>query len=184
MFLGSRIANDNKRTTTTMTFRIDKNVMRKLRVEAKYRDMSLNTLVNQIFKNFADWYMFESKVGMIPISKPVVIELFRNLNKDEIIDIATRVGKSAIFDIALFMKSKLDVDSFLTWLEVRMKSSSIEISHVTKSNNIHTYIIKHDICENWSLYQKTILELIFNEVLRKDVNINTSETTLTIRLEK
>ena len=31
-------------------------------------------LVNHIIKNFVDWYMFEPKIGMVPISKPIVIE--------------------------------------------------------------------------------------------------------------
>ena len=116
--------NNNKRTIT-MTFRIDEKIMNKLRIEAKNREISLNMLVNQIIKNFVDWFMFEPKVGMIPISKPVVVELFRDLKKDEIIDIATKIGKNAIYDIALFMKTKLDMDSFLEWIEARMKNSSI-----------------------------------------------------------
>jgi hypothetical protein len=182
MSLRSSTANGSNKTIT-MTFRIDENVMRKLRIEAQHRDISLNTLVNQILKNFVDWYIFEPRVGMIPISRPVVIELFRKLKKEEIVDIATSVGKSATYDIALFMKSKLDIDSFLAWFEARMKNSSIQVVH-TMESDIHTYMMKHDICENWSLYHKIILELIFNEILGKRVDITTSETTLTIRFEK
>jgi hypothetical protein len=55
----------------------------------------------------------EPKIGMIPISKPVVIELFRYLTKEEISNIASSIGKSAIYDITLFMKSKVDIDTFL-----------------------------------------------------------------------
>lgn len=72
--------NNNKRTIT-MTFRIDEKIMNKLQIEAKNREISLNMLVNQIIKNFVDWFMFEPKVGMIPISKPVVVELFRDCKK-------------------------------------------------------------------------------------------------------
>ena len=65
---------NNSRKTTTKTFRIDEDVMSKLRSESKNRGISLNMLVNHIIKNFVDWYMFEPKIGMVPISKPIVIE--------------------------------------------------------------------------------------------------------------
>jgi hypothetical protein len=166
-----------------MTFRIEKNIMSKLRIEAKNRGISLNMLVNQIIKNFVDWYMFEPKIGMIPISKPVVIDLFKSLRKDEILSIATIVGKNAIYDIALFMKNKVDIDSFLEWFESRMKNSSMQLSHIV-NGNIHTYTMKHDICLNWSLYYKTILELIFDEIFKKNVDIHISEGSFTITFEK
>ena len=73
-------ANNSKRTIT-MTFRIDEKIMSKLRIEAKNRGISLNMLVNHIIKNFVDWYMFEPKIGMIPISKTVIVELFRDLKE-------------------------------------------------------------------------------------------------------
>lgn len=173
----------NDKRTITMTFRIEENIIKKLRIEAKDRGISLNILVNQVFKNFVDWYMFESKVGMIPISKPVVIELFRELRKEQILDIATRVGRNAIYDITLFMKMKVDIDSFLALFEARMKNSSMSVSHIINGNH-HTYTMKHDICVNWSLYHKTILELIFDEIFRKNIDIQISETAFTIGFEK
>ncbi len=176
-------AADHSNKTVTMTFRIDKNIMKKLRIEARTREISLNIFVNQIIKNFVEWYMFEPKVGMIPISKPVVLELFRDLRKEEILNIASMVGKNAIYDIALFMKTKVDIDSFLEWFESRMKNSSMQVFHVVH-DNIHTYTMKHDICINWSLYHKTILELIFDEIFRKSVDIHIAEGSFTITFEK
>ncbi|HEV2192648.1 MAG TPA: hypothetical protein VGR54_03405 [Nitrosopumilaceae archaeon] len=155
--------------TATMTFRIDEDILNKLRAESENRETSLNTFVNQIFKRYVEWDMFESKVGMIPIAKPIVIELFGKMKKDEVTDMAVRIGKNVVRDIALFMKGDIDLESFLSWLEARMKASSIEINHKIK-NDTHTIILKHDLGENWSLYHKTVLELIFREVLDKNIN--------------
>jgi hypothetical protein len=173
---------DNKRTVT-MTFRVTRDTMEKLRHNAKSRGISLNMFINQIFKNYADWYMFESKIGMIPISKPVLIELFKYLRKDEVIDIATNIGKIAIYDIAIFMNAKMDMDSFMTWFESRMRNSSIGVFHLVH-DGIHTYTIKHDICLNWSLYQKVLLKVIFGDLYKKEVDIQISETSFTVHLEK
>jgi hypothetical protein len=176
------ISNNNTKTAT-MTFRIDKNIMEKLRNEAKSKGISINSFVNQIIKGYAEWYIFEPKIGMIPISKPIVFELFKDLTKEEVSHIATAVGKSAIYDITLFMKSKVDMDTFLQWFESRMKNSSMHLNH-TVQDHTHIYTLKHDININWSYFYKVVIELIFNEIFEKNVNINISEGSLTIAFEK
>src|SRR5690349_5456959 len=133
-----------------MIFRIEENVMQQLKIESEKKEISLNTLVNQILKRFVDWDMYEPRVGMIPIAKPIVSALFESAPHEKIVELAQKVGKNAVHDITLFMKSKVDLDSFLSWFEMRMKNSSIELSH-TIENNLHTYILKHDLGYNWSL---------------------------------
>jgi HicB family len=170
----------------TLTFRIDQDNVKRLRTEAESQGISLNSLINRILKGFLEWHIFEPKVGMIPLSKPVVAELFTKMSKEQIIDIATRVGRNEMQNAAMFMKGgKMDLNSFLSWFENRMKNSSIQVSHTfDNSNRTHMYILKHDICENWSLYFKEILLYIFNELFGKRVDITSSYTMLTFRFKQ
>lgn len=173
---------DSKKTIT-MTFRIDEEVLSKLRSESERKEISLNTCVNQVLRRFVEWDMYESKVGMIPIAKPIVQALFENMSEDEIAEMAKKVGKNAVHDIAFFMKSKMDLESFLSWLETRMKnSSSVEFSHSLKDDR-HVYVIKHDLGRNWSLYHKLMLELIFSEALQRRVNVVITDTTMSFAVD-
>jgi hypothetical protein len=174
-----------RNATASITFRIEEGNIKKLRSEAEGQGISLNSLINQILKSFLEWHIFEPKVGMVPIAKPIVQELFTKMSKEQITEIAMRIGKNEVQNAALFMKGgKLDLDSFLSWFESRMKNSSIQINHTYDPNDrTHTYIMKHDICENWSLYFKTILEYIFNSVLEKKVDIAISSTMLTFKFK-
>lgn len=157
--------------TSTMTFRIDEDVLNKLRSESEHRETSLNTFVNHIFKRYVEWDMYEAKVGMVPIAKPIIVELFGKMAKDQVIDMANRIGKNVVRDTALFMQGDISLASFISWFEARMRASSIEINHNITNNN-HTFIIKHDLGENWSLYHATVLGLIFREVLEKKVDFD------------
>jgi hypothetical protein len=168
-------AGDKK--TVTMTFRIEESVMSRLRSESDRKEVSLNTLVNQVLKRYVEWDMYEPKVGMISIARPIVHSLFDRMSKEEVEEMARRVGKGAVHDIALFMKSSMDLDSFLEWFETRMKTSSIEFSHELKADR-HTYVTKHDLGYNWSLFHKMMLELVFNEILQKRVDVSITPTTL------
>lgn len=134
----------------TMTFRINENVLEKMKENAEDRDISLNTLANQIFKRYIEWESYQPKLGMIPIARPVLIRLFENIDEEKIVDIATNVGRDVVKDIALFMKHRIDIDSFLEWFETRMKTASVEISHQEMDGNrkVHSYIIKHDLGKN------------------------------------
>lgn len=162
----SRMTSRNSKSIT-MTFRINENVLEKMKENAEDRDISLNTLANQIFKRYIEWESYQPKLGMIPIARPVLIRLFENIDEEKIVDIATNVGRDVVKDIALFMKHRIDIDSFLEWFETRMKTASVEISHQEMDGNrkVHSYIIKHDLGKNWSLFHKTIFESILQELL-------------------
>lgn len=162
----SRMTSRNSKSIT-MTFRINENVLEKMKENTEDRDISLNTLANQIFKRYIEWESYQPKLGMIPIARPVLIQLFENIDEEKIVDIATNVGRDVVKDIALFMKHRIDIDSFLEWFETRMKTASVEISHQEMDGNrkVHSYIIKHDLGKNWSLFHKTIFESILQELL-------------------
>ena len=167
-----------------MTFRIEESTMDLLRIESENREVSLNTLVNQILRRYVEWDMYEAKVGMLPIAKPVVSALFGEISKDQVAELAKKVGKNAVHDIALFMKSRMDLPSFLSWFEMRMKSSSIEFSRNRLANGTNTYVMRHDLGYNWSLYHKTLLELIFNEVLQKRIDVKITPTTIMLSFDE
>ena len=167
--------------TTTMTFRLDSNILQKLYDKAEQDDISVNTLVNHILKRYAEWDMFENKAGMVSLSKPVIKDLFQRLSKEEVIEIGTKIAKNAVYDMALFMKGKIDPDSFVSWFLSRMKNCS-EISS-NDEDGTTSYVMKHDLGENWSLYHKTIVESIFTEFLQHPIHTSMTGSTLVIKFE-
>ena len=173
------------RRSNSLTFRLDEDNIARLRAEAQKQGISLNSFVNQVLKSFLDWHIFETKVGFVPILKPVVKELFSKMTKEQIIEMAANTGKEEIQNAVYFMKGNIDLDSFLSWFENRMKNSSIQVSHTFNRNSrMHTYIIKHDISENWSLYLKEIIGYIFNNVLQKRVEISQSSSMLVFKFKE
>jgi hypothetical protein len=164
------------------TFRINQDTADKLNAESEHKGISLNNLVNEILKNYIDWDRLESKAGMIPVAKPVIAEGFRHLS-DDVIKLATCVGKSTLHDIVLFMKNKIDLDSLLSWLELWLKKNSTAGFSHTVENNIHTCTMKHDLGQKWSLYHKIVLELILHDMLKKHIEVIISNKILTFKFE-
>ena len=174
---------EQKKKTETMSFRLDSHVLDKLRSESESEGVSLNVLANKIFTRYVDWDMFEPKVGMIPVAKPIVSALFEKLSEQETVDLAKQIGQSIVSDISTFMKGSTDIDSFVSWFVTRMKISDFEINYTIKDSE-HRYIIKHDLVYNWSLYHKTVLELIFNDVFEKKIDVTIKDRMMEVSFEK
>ena len=175
--------NYDSKKTKPMTFRIEDKILEKIRKEGEIDQISVSNLINKILKRYIEWDSYAPKVGMIPMTKPIIASLFNMMNNEEISGLVSNIGKNVVQDIAYFMKMKTDPDSFLTWFEIRMKRSFVEFNHL-EENDRHMYILKHDLGYNWSLYHKKILEKIFNEFFNKPINISISDLMLTIQFEK
>lgn len=169
--------------TSTITFRLDDDIVKKLRAESGNRQVSTNVLVNQALRRFLEWDMFEPVAGFVMINKRVFTQVFGKMKQDEVIDIATRVGKNEVRDIATFMRGEMELLSFLSWFEMRMINSSVQVSH-TNQDGSHTYIMRHDIGKNWSVYHKTILELIFREVFNRKIPVKADKSMISFQFSE
>jgi hypothetical protein len=171
--------------TTNITTRIDGDTLRELQDEANSSGIALSSLTKQILTNYAKWDKFASKAGMIPVAKGVISEAFDRLSEEEVVQLATSVGKNALSDIILFMKGKIDLDSLFSWLELWLKrNSTAGFSYVVK-NGIHTCIMKHNLGSKWSLYHKTVLQLMLREIIGESsmVEFNTAENILVFKFK-
>ncbi|MGI0046004.1 MAG: hypothetical protein ACREBB_02285 [Nitrosotalea sp.] len=168
------------RRTTTISLRLDEELLSKLRLESKNQEVSTNTLACQAFKRFLEWDICQPKMGDVSINKPVFIKIFENLTEAEVIKLACTIGKDDTRDVALFMKGKIDIESFMAWFVMQMVNSSVQISH-TMDNNLHTYVMKHDLGKNWSLYHKTILEVIFEKTFNIKAELNCGARIISLR---
>ncbi len=167
----------NSKKSSTITFRLEENTINKLRNLSRTEEVSTNTLVNRALRRFIDWDSYVPRSGFVLLTRPVLKKILDNLDEKFIVEIASTIGKEEIQDLLLFMRGKVDFDSFLSWYETMMLNSSVQTSHLI-DDGIHSMVLKHDLGKNWALYQKTILELFFNEVLHKNAEIEYDKNTI------
>jgi hypothetical protein len=179
--------------TRSVTFRLDSSVIDELQSEADNREISLNVLVNQVLKRYAEWDRFETKIGMMPVPKVILSSLIDRAiavakssgikdierYRDEIIKEAAQTAFDLMKDSVLFMKRQYNLWVVLSVLEEYMKVSGIKADHKLEGSRKHTFIIQHELGENWSLFTKELLALIFQNLanVRADFSV-TSNTTV------
>ncbi len=167
------------RDFVTMTFRINRRVIESFRKESEKSGISMNVLVNQVLSHYVEWDSFEPRIGLIPFPKAVLGKIFAEMSADQVSRLASSVGKDTAIDMAIFMKGRIDVLGFISWIEARMGNSGFEIVHrVDSAKGIHTTTIKHDLGKNWSLYLKIMLESILADFFKKQSDFVISDSML------
>jgi hypothetical protein len=179
------------RKTRSITFRLDSSVTDELQREADQKEISLNVLVNQALKRYEEWDRYESKIGMMPVPKVMLsslidksIKIAKNAGikdvepyRDEIIKSAAEIAFSIMKDSVLFMKKQYNLWTVLSVLEQYMKVSDINSDHRIEGERKHVFIIQHELGENWSLFTKELLKLIFENLAKVKVEVNITPNT-------
>jgi hypothetical protein len=177
--------------TRSITFRLDSYVIDELQREADQREVSLNVLVNQALKRYADWDRYESKIGIMPVPKVMLsslidkaITIAKNTGikdiepyRDEIVKSAAEIAFGIMKDSVLFMKKQYNLWVVLSVLEEYMKVSGINSDHRIEGGRKHVFIIQHEFGENWSLFTKELLELIFENLAKVKVEVSITPNT-------
>ena len=160
-------------------------------MEADSREISLNVLVNQILKRYSEWDRFENKIGMMPVPKVILSSLIdraisvakssgiKDIDRyrDEIIKQAAQLAFGLMKDSVLFMKRQYNLWVVLAVLEEYMKVSGIKADHKIEGSRKHVFVIQHELGENWSLFTKELLALIFQNLANVRADISTTSNT-------
>jgi hypothetical protein len=179
------------RKTRSVTFRIDASVIDELQSESDNREISLNVMVNQILKRYAEWDRYENKIGMMPVPKVILSSLVdrcmilakhagvKDLDtyRAEIIRQAAKTAFELMKDSVLYMKKQYNLWVVLSVLEEYMKVSGIKADHKIEGSRKHIFVINHELGENWSLFTKELLRLIFENLANVKAEISTTPNT-------
>ena len=179
------------RKSRSVTFRLDSKVIDDLQTEADNREISLNVLVNQVLKRYAEWDRYENKIGMMPVPRMILSNLIdKSISiakssgvkdvdryRDEIIKEAAELAFTLMKDSVLFMKKQYNLWVVLSVLEEYLKVSGIKSDHKLEGSRKHVFIIQHELGENWSLFTKDLLALIFEKLANVKAEINVTPNT-------
>jgi hypothetical protein len=169
-----------KASSEGLSLRIDSDILNAIRKEALQKDISVNTLLNQITKQYVQWYSHAAAAGFVTIRKQSLIKLINRLEEAEISNIAKEISKESK-DFVLFLRSEYNLESVLdviqTWIRICAYKYRSEIN-----SNTQLHIIQHDMGKKWSFYLAEVFRYIFEALEVRKVDFDTTENTLSFLL--
>lgn len=169
-----------KQTTEGITFRIPSSSINELREESKKKQLSLNTLVNQILKDHLDWHTYAAQAGMFHVPRSTFSRLVDDLTEEELSKHAVSIAKKDLVDIGLLMEGEFTIKSFSTVLEKWSRISYFPYRHEI-TDDTHIFIIQHDMGKNFSFLLKELYRYMLEEMLERKLDWTITDKTITLR---
>lgn len=166
----------------SITFRVDKKILDKLRSHAKNQKTTLNSTVNQSLEHSVDWDILAAATGWVPMPKNVLISILNKLDEKAIVEIATKVGKSVPKDLLVGMKGGSSVREWISILRSRARAAGFHYAEIEEDESVK-FITQHNMGMKWSIYFKTYYESAFKE-LGCNAEFNLTDNTLVYAVDK
>ena len=178
-----RSAISPKSKTKCVTFRITSERLGHLHKESEAKNISLNTLVNQIIKEHLDWHGLAAHAKLYYLLKLFLIRIINQLKEDQLRELAQDTAKNDLVDISLFLKGGFSIASLSniaeTWLRIAKMPYRYEIN-----GNSCRIIIEHDMGYNYSFSIKEISRYILEVAFKTQASCNFTDNTVVIELEQ
>ena len=168
--------------TETIAFRLESTMIARLRKEAEQKDISLNALAGQIFKQHVDWHSNAAKAGFLTVRRGLIVKLLELASDSELVKIAEYVAKKETKNFVLMLRSEYNITSALDVVETWIRIAGYPYRHdVTYSK--HSYTIQHEMGKKWSLYLSEQYRFLFEDFGLKEVDFEITDGLISFTVD-
>jgi hypothetical protein len=173
-----------KNSTVLKTFRLPKSIESILEREAKVRDLSVNALAQVIFTKFVHWDRFAARFGYVAITHETLRSLLDLADDEGLVESAQKVGAQVPKEAVLFWFKKVNVDTFLSYLEnVSKFGGHAQYEHQTSGGD-YTITLRHDLGIKWSKWLRHFLDQALRKMLGVAAQFEFSESEVICRFSE
>jgi len=150
--------------TVPKSYRIDESASIAVEKEAVSQNVSSNTLVNQILKQFSEFDRFARRINTVKLSSSVFRNLLSEVESEKVIEIAKTAGSSIPQAFATTKKGKVDVESLLDHIRcLAMYAHLCEFSETVDAHG-RLFTLVHDFGLNWSIFLVHYVNAMFAQL--------------------
>jgi hypothetical protein len=176
-------AKRRKSATEGVTFRLPSDNLEQLCKEAETRQISVNTLVNQIINEHLDWHLYAAQAKLYYVPKPFISRVLEKFNEQQLADLAEASAKKDFVDIGLLLRGEFTISSFLSILENWSRIS--DIPYRTEENETtRKIIIEHNMGSKYSYLFKEIYRRLLENSFETKTQFDITDNTIVLTLDK
>jgi len=153
-----------------------------LEEEARKRNISLNTLVNQLFLTFANFDRYFQKFGMLKISKVAYRRTLKAVSDQEIVEAAKEVAQNSARVVLLTRYGTLSLAGVLEYLRSLADYAYwFEYSEVLSSERKRVITLTHSLGKKFSLFMIAYSKALFEQIVMNP-KLTSTEDSVTITI--
>jgi hypothetical protein len=176
-------AKRRKSATEGVTFRLPSDNLEQLCKEAETRQISVNTLVNQVINEHLDWHLYAAQAKLYYVPKPFISRVLEKFSEQQLADLAEASAKKDFVDIGLLLRGEFTISSFLSILENWSRIS--DIPYRTEENETtRKIIIEHNMGSKYSYLFKEIYRRLLENSFETKTQFDITDNTIVLTLDK
>lgn len=172
-----------KSATEGVTFRLPSDNLEQLCKEAETRQISVNTLVNQIVNEHLDWHLYAAQAKLYYVPKPFIARILEKFTEQQLSDLAEASAKKDFVDIGLLLRGEFTMSSFLSILENWSRISDIPY-RAEEIDNTQKIIIEHNMGSKYSYLFKEIYRLLLEDSFETKAKFDTTDNTIVLTFDQ
>jgi hypothetical protein len=172
-----------KSTTEGITFRLPSDNLEQLCKEAETRQISVNTLVNQIINEHLDWHLYAAQAKLYYVPKPFITRILDGFSQEQLSNLAEASAKKDFVDIGLLLRGEFTISSFLSILENWSRISDIPY-RAEESEDMQKIIIEHNMGSKYSYLFKEIYRHLLENAFETKTQFDTTDNTIVLTFNK
>jgi hypothetical protein len=172
-----------KSATEGVTFRLPSDNLEQLCKEAETRQISVNTLVNQIVNEHLDWHLYAAQAKLYYVPKPFVSRILERFTEQQLSELAEASAKKDFVDIGLLLRGEFTMSSFISILENWSRVSDIPY-RAEEIENTQKIIIEHNMGSKYSYLFKEIYRLLLENSFEIKANFDITDNTIVLTFDQ
>jgi hypothetical protein len=165
-----------------ITFRFPTERLYQLRNETETRQVSLNTLMNQIIKEHLDMHSLASQAKLYYMPKLFLMRLVNEYTDQELSELARQTAKNDLVDISLFFKGGFSIASLADITENWLRISRMPYRCET-SGDSSKIIIQHEMGIKYSYLIKEVCRYLLEVAFEAKASYNMTDDSLIIEID-
>lgn len=165
------------RRTESITLRVEKRVLNKLREEADRTLKSVNVLGNQVFKFYVNWHSVAVDAGFIYVDRRNFSRIIEKLTESEIDQVLDDYFEKEFAGRITMIAGSTEMEQFLKAMEGWLLGSGFHYRHIT-NNEVETYVIQHNMGNKAGYYLESYFKRALEYVKAKHVESKSTSDTV------
>ncbi len=152
--------------TVTRSFRINQDAFEALKEDADRKEITVNTLVNQLFIAHKDFDRFFERMGAIKISTITFSLLLSAIQADRLPEVGRKAGKDAPMAVMAAKDGRVSLRTVINFLRMMSQYANLfEFNEVLSSDGQSKVMtLMHSLGDNGSLFLTNYVRAIFQGV--------------------
>lgn len=149
---------DSENFGKPLTIMMPTDNINRLKYESEFKDVSFNTIINQIIKNHLDWYSNASLAKMSCIPKSIVTKAIDQLTEQQLSEFAQTVVNDLQL-LSLLLRGEFSFVSFLDTLNIWLRITQTPYRS-DETGHEYKIVIRHDMGYKYTFLLEEVFRLV------------------------